>query len=161
MPSKTNSIGNLEVISSAVDPGFLASLNDKMRQIQNALASAAVTTTTTTTTTSGGGSITQVTLTVPGTLGVESDAAPSLTLPVAFSPSQMVLLLKQAPIGASVTVQLFAAGNAWGPSLTASGLSVTANVASVPPIPANALLRLDITACGTTFPGADVTLELR
>jgi hypothetical protein len=163
VPSQTNQIGNLEVVSSAVDAGFLAVLNDRMRRIGSALANVVTSSGSSGTSGSGGssGSVTQVTLTVPGTLGVESDAAPSLTLPVSFAPSRMVLLLKTAPIGAPVVVQLFAGGAVWGPALTASGLSVTAAVSGYPAIAANALLRLDITSCGTTFPGADLTFELR
>jgi hypothetical protein len=160
VPSPTNQIGNLEVVSDAVDAGFLSVLNDRMRRIGTALANV-VTSSTSSASSGGSAGITQVTLTVPGTLGVESDAAPSLTLPVAFAPSQAVLLLKTAPIGASVIVQLFASGVVWGPALTASGLSVSASVAGYPAIAKDALLRLDITSCGTTFPGADLTLELR
>jgi len=159
MPSSANSTGNLEIPQANVDGGFLQVLNDRLRRIGTKLAT--VTTTTTTTTSSSGNAISQATLAVPGTLGVQSDAAPSLTLPSAFQPSQAVVLLKTAPIGASVVVQLFVGGAAWGPQLTASGLSVTTDVSSYPAISANALIRLDIIGCGTTFPGADLTLELR
>jgi hypothetical protein len=46
MPSKTNAVGNLEVQSSAVDAGFLAALNDRLRRIGSVLGGAASSTTT-------------------------------------------------------------------------------------------------------------------
>jgi len=71
-----------------------------------------------------------------------------------------------AAIRGGVTIQLLANGAAWGPALTMSNLSTKVDVSSCPAIAADALIRQDITGVpallsGISFPGEDVTLQLR
>ena len=157
MPTIKDSIGNLQL--ATLD---LPTLNDRMRRIGGALTALD-----SGSTSGSGGSgssvaaIAQIILTVPGTLGVEGGAAPLLTLPAAKKFSTMVLILGTLPIGGAVTAQIYVNGTAWGPAATASGRVTKFDVSSYPQIAADALLRLDVTSVPTTFPGADLTLEIR
>ena len=156
MPAKSNSIGNLEI--PALD---LGTVNDRMRRIGDTLASLTGNSAPGGASVSSGATISQLVLTVPGILAVESKAAPLVTLPVAKAFTSLVLILGTVPVGGAVTVQLFANGAAWGPVVTATGQITTVDVSSYPAISKDALIRLDITSVPTTFPGADMTFELR
>ena len=161
MPTLKDSIGNLQLAS--LD---LPTLNDRMRRIGKALAAQDSSTTGSGSSSGGVSAISQIILFVPGTLGVESGAAPLVTLPADKSFSTMVLILGTLPIGGGVTVQLYVDGNAWGPAATASGRVTKFDVSTYPQLSKDALLRLDVTSVpaalsGVSFPGADLTLELR
>ena len=156
MPTLKDSIGNLQLAS--LD---LPTLNDRMRRIGKALAAQDSSTTGSGSSSGGVSAISQIILFVPGTLGVESGAAPLVTLPADKSFSAMVLILGTLPVGGSVTVQIHANGAAWGPAATASGQVTRFDVSSYPAIAKDALIRLDLTSVGLTFPGADLTCELR
>lgn len=101
-------------------------------------------------------------LAVPGTLSIRSDAAPLVSLPAAKTPAGVVALLKQAPAGADLTCELSVGGAQWA-SLTIPDGETEARVGSsgLGRIEADQLIVLDITAVGTTFPGADLTVMIR
>lgn len=160
MPTNSDSIGNLQLPSLELD-----TLNDRMRRIGQALLKAGLSTGSDT---SGStvSSISQIVLTVPGILAVQSGAAPLITMPAAKAFTKMVMILGTLPIGGAVVIQLFANGAAWGPSATATGQVTPFDVSSYPAIAQDALVRLDITSVpallsGVSYPGAELTLELR
>lgn len=163
----SNSLGSLEVNDAGVPASFLAKLNDRLRRISNLVASTSQTSLSSTTQVSGAASG-ELILTVPGTLAVESNAAAAVTLGENTKFSTLIALVKQAPQGAAITLQLYAGGNPWGPqiSIAANATAAQLNVSGVAAIPANALIRLDITQVGATlsgqsFPGSDLTVILR
>lgn len=161
MPTNpTNSAGSLEINDSTVSQQFLTRLNDRMRRIALALPSATSTGSSGSSSSSGSTSGKQLFLCVPGTLAIQSNAAPAIELASTTAFSQIVMLLKQAPQGGSVVVQLYVAAAAWGPSVTLSSTSVTQSITAAA-IPANAIIRLDITGVGLTFGGSDLTVILR
>jgi hypothetical protein len=97
-------------------------------------------------------------LAVPGTLGTSSSAAPLAMLPASATPSALVAILKQAPVGGSLTVTLsLATGLAIG-SLTIPAGATQASGTAAAEIPANTVLVLSTLCGGLTFPGSDLTL---
>ena len=155
-----NQLGDLSVNDPDVSQSFLLKLNDRLRRISQIISGGNTTINNNNNTTIGGGGASEVVLTVPGVIGVESDAAPAITLGSQTSFSTVVLLLKQAPQGANVTVQLYVAGATWGGPLSMNGTSASFTAAGGS-IAANAIIRLDITGVGTTYPGSDLTVILR
>ena len=104
-------------------------------------------------------SATTLILTVPGTLAIESNAAPLVQFTAARSFTKIALFVKQAPAGAAITVSVNAGSKVLGMAAIAAGaVSGTATVSWT--LPANSLLTVDITGVGLSFPGADLTIEL-
>jgi len=101
-------------------------------------------------------------LSVPGTLSIRSDAAPLVSLPEAKTPTAVVALLKQPPSGADLTCEVSVGGSVWA-SITIPNGETEARLGSkgLRQIGADQLVVLDITAVGTTFPGADLTVMIR
>src|SRR5579875_1530743 len=147
MPASSSSLGSLEVNDTSVSQQFLQKLNDRLRRISTIVSSISQTNVSNTVQVGGTNSASgELILTVPGTLAVESDAAPAVTLGSNTTFSSAIALVKQAPQGAAITLQLYAGGAAWGPplSIAAGATSTTVNVSVVAAIPANAIIRLDI-----------------
>jgi hypothetical protein len=162
MPSSSNSTGNLEI--SALS---LPVLNDRLRRIGTILGALTGSSTVSSGSTASG-SVNQIVLTVPGILAIQSNVAPILELAAAQTFSTIVALVKTAPIGSPITLQLYVSGAAWGPVVTiaAGALSGSGSISGAGPIPANAIIRLDITGVGATltgvsFPGSDLTVLVR
>jgi hypothetical protein len=162
MPSNTNSVGSLAIPQASVDPTFLYTLNDRLSRIGIALG---LTSSSTSSSSSSNSSTGQLTLAKSGILSVQSDVCPSVTLSASQAFTAAVVLLKQKPIGAPVTLQLYVNGVAWGPQLSTTALSTTVDVSSAGAIPANQLVRVDVTGVGASlsggFPGSDLTVILR
>ena len=98
-------------------------------------------------------------LTVPGTLAIESQAAPLVLLASAQSWTSCVLIVKQAPLGAALTVAVNAGAKQLGTATIAAGkTSSTAKVSWN--LPAATVLSIDVTGVGLTYPGSDLTIEL-
>lgn len=98
-------------------------------------------------------------LTVPGVLAIESQAAPLVLLASAQSWTSCVLIVKQAPVGAALTIAVNAGAKQLGTATVAAAkTSSTAKVSWN--LPANTVLSIDVTAVGLTFPGSDLTIEL-
>lgn len=96
-------------------------------------------------------------LSVPGTLSIRSSATPLVSFPASRTISRITALLKRAPTGGAVTV-LVRAGGADLTSLTVPAGATTATIGLARAIAADAVVEVDITAVGATFPGADLTL---
>lgn len=103
---------------------------------------------------------TELVLAVPGTLGIMSSAAPLVSLAADATPSEIVALVKTAPLGAALTLKVLAGSTPVGIVVIGAG-AVTASVSGGAKIPAEAVITLGITTVGTTFPGADLTVMVR
>jgi hypothetical protein len=139
-------------------------LNERFRTIAARLDVSVAGATSATAKASGGGGSSagsELVLSVPGTLGIRTDAAPRVSLPNAATPAALVALLKRAPQGAGVTVQMQVAGANWA-TLTIPDGAVSATASSgLGGIAADALVTVNLTSVGTTFPGADLTVLIR
>lgn len=123
-------------------------VNERMRRLAS-LASTGGT---------SGSSANVLLLTVPGTLSTRSNAAPLVQLPAMRAIAGLTALVKQAPAGGSLDLQLYAAGSAVASISVADGqTSAEASVNAV----IVGLVTLDITGVGSTFPGSDLTLVVR
>lgn len=99
-------------------------------------------------------------LSVPGTLGILSSAAPLVELFADAAPTDITALVKQAPVGGNLVINLVVAAVTLGTvTILAGALSGTVSVSGS--IAAGALVTLDITGVGLTFPGADLTALVR
>ncbi|HTB10936.1 MAG TPA: hypothetical protein VK752_05170 [Bryobacteraceae bacterium] len=130
-----------------------------MRQIEQLLGvtskTAAATGSTSTTSSAG-----QVVFSVPGTLGMQSNAAPLVTFANAVTPSGLVALLKVAAIGAAVSAQLMVAGVSYA-TLTIPAGQTQVSIPGAGAIAANALVTLNLISVGTTFPGSGLSVILQ
>lgn len=109
-------------------------------------------------------------LTVDGILGIGSDLAPTVRPDTDISALAVRVEVKQAPVGADLTVQLYRVPLATGtPALwmTLTILAGTTNITATPTqiatadtIGAGDNVRLDITAVGTTTPGEDLSATI-
>jgi hypothetical protein len=155
MPVKTASTA-LEIPATlATVPDLLPVLNDRMRRIQSAFDQG------TTAAVASGGSPGELVLSIPGTLGIRSNAAPLVSFPAQVTPTDIVALLKTPPSGAPVTVQLNVGGQPYAVLSIASGQVQAGPQSASTPIPPNTLVTLDVTSVGTAFPGADLSVMLR
>lgn len=101
---------------------------------------------------------------VPGTLAISSDLTPRVSL---FSDTTAVAVhaeVKDAPVGANLAVDLTVGANLWL-TLTISDGSTSVDLTAsdledAGVITAGENIRLDITATGTTFPGADLSVTI-
>lgn len=98
-------------------------------------------------------------LSVPGTLSIRSSATPLVSFAAARSISRVTALLKRAPAGGPLTI-LVRAGGADLASLTVPAGATQATIGLARAIAADAVIEVDITAVGPTFPGADLTAQI-
>jgi hypothetical protein len=104
----------------------------------------------------------QLVLTVPGTLGIGSNLAPLVMLDEARSPRELVALVKQAPVGEDLKIEIGLDGAKWAEPVIRDGQTRgTLSAAGLGAIGADKPLTLSITSTGSTFPGADLTLLIR
>jgi len=109
-----------------------------------------------------------LTITVPGTLAIGSNAGQVPAFyNAATSLSGARLAVAQAPTGAALVVNVGLAGSPETVLFTltiaagqTSVVATSAQIAAAAAIPANTNVLVDITAVGTTFPGAGLTLNL-
>jgi len=105
-----------------------------------------------------------VNLTVDGTLSIGSDQASRISLRRAASAVAVKAVVKTAPSGADLTVQLLVGTTEWMALTIPSGstaIEATASqLASASQIPADTNIRLDLVTVGTTFPGADLSVAI-
>ncbi len=106
-----------------------------------------------------------VIISIDGTLAIGSDLAPMVSLGVTQRATGVRCLVKQAPTGADLTFAIYVGGTLWMTlTIPAGQTSVTATQAQLDAaadIAADANIRVDITAVGTTFPGADASVQIR
>jgi hypothetical protein len=102
------------------------------------------------------------TLQVGGTLAIGSNQAPPLQLNATRTPSEVVALVGTAPTGAGLTVNINVGGGPWMSLTIAAGtLSVQATsgqLTTAGAMTGGVSITLDITAVGTTVPGADLSI---
>jgi hypothetical protein len=91
---------------------------------------------------------------------MQSNAAPLLTFANAVTPAGLVGLLKQTAIGAAVTAQIMVAGVSYA-TLTIAAGQTQVSIPGAGSIAANALVTLNITSVGTTFPGSGLSVILQ
>lgn len=160
MPS-TNASTDLSLPPSIASfAALMPVLNDRMRQIEGLTGSTAKVASSTgggTSTATGSG---QVGLSVPGTLGMKTTAAPLLLFGEAVTPSALVAIVAGAAIGASIIVQIMVGGVSYAQITTPAGMQ-SPNFVSVPgagTIPANTVVTLNLISVGTTFPGSGLSV---
>jgi hypothetical protein len=104
------------------------------------------------------------TLQVGGTLAIGSNQAPPLQLNATRTPSEVVALVGTAPTGAGLTVNINVGGGPWMSLTIAAGtLSVQATsgqLTTAGAMTGGVSITLDITAVGTTVPGADLSIYI-
>lgn len=141
-----------------VDKDYQRVLNEKLRTIESELQLQTTATSSGGATTSTGGTIV---LSVPGTVAIMSNAAPLVSLPSSITPTEILLLVKQGSIGASLTVRVAVNGTSYATVTAAAGKISASLKSSFGAIAANQLITLDIINVGTTFPGSNVSVLIR
>ena len=108
-----------------------------------------------------------VALGLQGILAIQSDIAMRVSLPAARTVSEILMSVKSAPTGADLVVQLQSQFEDVAASTLATG-TITAGTkrVSVPnvsglSIPANEDLVVNLTGVGLTFPGSDLSVQVR
>ena len=103
-----------------------------------------------------------VTLQVDGTLAIGSNLCPVVALNTGWAPESVVVYLKTGPTGAGVTCKINVGGTLWMtltvPVGAVSVAATTAQLTAAGPLTGGASITLDITAVGTTVPGADLSI---
>lgn len=107
-----------------------------------------------------GGPLTQVSLSMPGTIALTASAAPLVSLAGDAQAAGLVAMLKAAPIGGPVTVEVLAGATVLGTVTIAEGSTSATAAATMATAPANTPVTLAITAVPVTYPGGDLTVEL-
>ena len=106
--------------------------------------------------------LTEIVLSVPGVLAIDSNAAPLVSLPSAGTPSAIVGLIKTAPTGSGVTFAVYAGGSTLvGTGTIAAGATSVTVTTGLAAIAANAVLTLAITAVGSGTAGSDLSVLVR
>ena len=102
------------------------------------------------------------TLQVDGTLAIGSNQAPPLQLSANRTPSSVVALAGTAPTGAGITVNINVGGTLWMSLTIAAGntsvQATSAQLTTAGQIAGGSNITLDITAVGTTVPGANLSV---
>jgi hypothetical protein len=108
----------------------------------------------------------QLSIQVEGYLAVQTDAAPPLVIDQAHAARDIFAVVRQAPSGGAVTLQLRQGSTVWVSLTIADGATVS-NVVSgfgLPPLAADAHLALDVTGVpgsAGTLPGRDLSVTVR
>jgi hypothetical protein len=100
---------------------------------------------------------------VDGTLGIEASPAPPLVVPAAASCRDISARVNVAPTGADLVVTVLRNGQAYATVTIPAGATVSNFVsgASLSPLLGGDILNVDVTAVGTTYPGADLSVVVR
>jgi hypothetical protein len=100
---------------------------------------------------------------VEGFLAIETGATPDIIVENAHSVRDVYAVIRQAPAGGEVELQINQNGVAYCTLTIADGATVSDSVdgATLPPLIAGATLSLDIDMVGATNPGADLTVIIR
>jgi hypothetical protein len=97
-----------------------------------------------------------------GTLGVESNAAQPLYLNRPVTVGDVKGYVQAAPTGSGITFTIYVGGAAWLTLSISAGQTVVvatpSQVGALTQIPANTAVSIGITAVGTTFPGANLSV---
>ncbi len=96
-------------------------------------------------------------------LAIETGATPDIIVEDSHSVRDVYAVIRQAPTGGAVNLQINQNGSAYC-TLTIADSAAVSNVvdgATLPPLAEGAQLSLDITMVGATNPGADLTVVIR
>jgi len=97
-----------------------------------------------------------------GTLGVESNAAQPLYLNRPVTVGDVKGYVQAAPTGSGITFTIYVGGTAWLTLTIPAGQTVVvatpSQISALSQIPANTAVSVGITAVGTTFPGANLSV---
>lgn len=135
---------------------LLPPLNDRMRQIEGLIGGGSKAAAVAASTSSSGGTG-QVGLSVPGTLGMVSNAAPLLVFGSTVTPSGLLAVVKETAIGAAIAVQIMV-GSASYATLTIPAGQTQVSIPGAGAIAAGALVTLNLISVGTTFPGSGLSV---
>ena len=100
---------------------------------------------------------------IEGLLAIKNDAVPSVSVQENLSIRDIYAVVKEAPTGADLQLQINQDGVALATVSITDGqtTSLPINGAELPVLQAQSNLTLDILAVGTTFPGRDLTVTIR
>ena len=102
----------------------------------------------------------RLTVSIPGTLAIGSDLGPSAFYTTSTTVKSVTAIVKTAPTGASLVMTIQQGATVlFTCTIPAASTSCTAS-SGAQTVPANTRVVVNITAVGTTFPGADLTLQL-
>ncbi len=97
-----------------------------------------------------------------GTLGIEANAAQPLYLNQPVTAGNVKAYVTDAPTGSGLTFTIIVGGTAWLtltiPPGSTSAVAAPSQISALMQIPANAAITVAITAVGTTFPGANLSV---
>jgi hypothetical protein len=97
-----------------------------------------------------------------GTLGIESNAAQPLYLNRPVTAGDVKAYVQAAPTGSGITFTIYVGGTAWLTLTILAGQTVVvatpSQISVLTQIPANTAVSIGITAVGTTFPGANLSV---
>jgi hypothetical protein len=102
----------------------------------------------------------QVVLSIPGTLAIESNAAQLISFKDARKVVEVELLVKRVPVGAPIDVRILVDGATMATVTLLAGQSGVKSAAAFA-IAAGKPVRIDVLSVGVTFPGADLSVILR
>jgi hypothetical protein len=101
---------------------------------------------------------------IDGTLAIGSDQGPRAFFNGATTLKAVRAEVKNAPIGAALTINISAGATLLMTLVMADGTSsisaTTGQISAAAQVPANTDVTIDITGVGTTFPGSDLTVSL-
>ena len=99
---------------------------------------------------------------IQGTLGVESNAAQPLYLNHPVTVGDVKGYVQAAPTGSGITFTIYVGATAWLTLTIPAGQTVVvatpSQIGALSQIPANTAVSIGITAVGTTFPGANLSV---
>jgi hypothetical protein len=97
-----------------------------------------------------------------GTLGIESNAAQPLYLNRPVTVGDVKAYVQAAPTGSGITFTICVGGTAWLtltiPAAQTAVVATPSQIGALTEIPANTAVSIGITAVGTTFPGANLSV---
>lgn len=111
----------------------------------------------------GTGTLPLFSFSVDGTLAIEADACPALTLPATITPSGLLATVKTAPVGHDLDFSLWVGSVLWMSfTIYAGSTSATATSSQLTgkPITGGQNIRLSIDNVGSTTPGSDLSVIL-
>lgn len=148
---------NLELPLAYSDADFDRLMNERLRRIAELLGGG---TGSTPAQLVGASGATTLILAVAGTLSIRSNAALLVAFPSQRTFTSITGLLKRAAAGGDVVARLLIAGAEKAAlNVPAGATAATLNMGNVT-VAAGALVTVDITSVGSSFPGADLTLMI-
>jgi hypothetical protein len=97
-----------------------------------------------------------------GTLGIESNAAQPLYLNRPVTAGDVKAYVQAAPTGSGITFTIYVGGTAWLTLTIPAGQTVVvatpSQISALSQVPANTAVSIGISAVGTTFPGANLSV---